>query len=68
MIIKCHLQLNKIDCIFLETPCRAGLRLSMSTSHTIGRGFASRPGHTIDHHINGTNCFPALHACVRVGV
>ena len=31
-------------------------------------GFVSRPGHTKDHHKNGTNCLPALHACVRVGV
>ena len=26
------------------------------------------PGHTKDHQENGTNCLPALHACVRVGV
>ena len=26
---------------------------------TVGRGFASRPGHTKDHHKNGTNCLPA---------
>ena len=31
-------------------------------------GFASRPGHFKDHHKNGTNCLPAWHACVRVGV
>ena len=40
----------------------------MSASHVVGCGFASRPGHTKDHHKNGTNCLPTLHACVRVGV
>ena len=49
-------------------PCRVGLVVSMSASHAVGRGFASRPGHTKDHHKNGTNCHPAWHACVRVGV
>ena len=29
-------------------------------------GFVSWPGHTKDHHKNGTNCLLALHACVRV--
>ena len=28
-------------------------------SRTVGREFASRPGHTKDHHKNGTNCLPA---------
>ena len=32
---------------------------SVSASHTVGREFASRPGHTKDHHENGTNCLPA---------
>ena len=32
----------------------------MSASRTVGREFASRPGHTKDHHKNGTNCLPAL--------
>ena len=27
-----------------------------------------RSCHSNDHHKNGTNCLPALHACVRVGV
>ena len=40
----------------------------MSDSHTVGHGFASRPGHTKDYHENGTNCLSALHACVRVEV
>ena len=43
-------------------PCRVGLTVNVSTSHTVGRGFASCPGHTKDHHKNGTNCLPALHA------
>ena len=32
---------------------------SVSASHTVGREFTSRPGHTKDHHKNGTNCLPA---------
>ena len=32
--------------------CPVGLVVSVSASHT-GRGFASRPGHTKDHHKNG---------------
>ena len=34
--------------------------VSVSTSHTVGPGFASQPGQTKDHHKNGTNCLPAL--------
>ena len=34
----------------------------MSASHTVGREFASRPGHTKDHHKNGTDCLPVWHA------
>ena len=49
-------------------PCRVGLVVSVSASHTVGRGFASWPGHTTDHHQNGTNCQPALYTGVRVGV
>ena len=29
---------------------------------------ASQPGHTKKHNKNGTNCLPARHACVSVGV
>ena len=36
--------------------CRIGLMVSVSASHTAGRGFAFRPGHTKDHHKNVTNC------------
>ena len=43
-------------------PCRVGLVVSVSASHTVGREFASRPGHTKDHLKNGTNCLPAWHA------
>ena len=43
-------------------PCRVGSVSSVSASHTVGREFASLPGHTKDHHKNGTNCLPAWHA------
>ena len=43
-------------------PCRVGSVVSVSASRTVGRAFASRPGHTKDHHKNGTNCLPAWHA------
>ena len=42
-------------------PGQVGLVVSVSASHTVGREFASRPGHTKDHHKNGTNCLPAWH-------
>ena len=32
------------------SPCRVGLMVIVSASHTVGREFASRPGHTKDHH------------------
>ena len=43
-------------------PCRVGLVVSLSASHTVDHEFASRPGHTKDHHKNGTSCLPAWHA------
>ena len=43
-------------------PCRVGSVGSVSASCTVGREFASRPGHTKDDHKNGTNCLPAWHA------
>ena len=46
--------------------CLGGLVVSMTSSHAGRRGFASRPGHTKDHHKNGTNCLPAWHACMSV--
>ena len=51
---------------FDHTPFLVGLVVSVSASHTAGRGFAYRQGHTKYHHKNGTNCLHALHACVRV--
>ena len=49
------------NCIHLkcELPCRVGSVGSVSASRTVGREFASRPGHTKDHHKNVTNCLPA---------
>ena len=46
----------------LLAPCRVDLVVSVSASHTVGREFASRPGHTKGRHKNGTNCLPAWHA------
>ena len=43
-------------------PCWVGSVGSVSTSRTVGHEFASRPGHTKDHHKNGTNCLPVWHA------
>ena len=40
-------------------PCRVGSVGGVSAYRTVGREFASRPGHTKDHHKNGTNCLPA---------
>ena len=40
-------------------PYQVGLVVSVSASHTVGREFASQPGHTKDHHKSGTNCLPA---------
>ena len=42
--------------------CTVPAWLSLSASHTVGREFASRPGHTKQHYKNGTNCLPAWHA------
>ena len=40
----------------------------MSASRTVGREFASQPGHTKDHHKNGKNYLPGRHSCFKVGV
>ena len=45
--------------INFNIPCRVGSVDSVSASRTVGREFASRSGHTKDHHKNGTNCLPA---------
>ena len=70
----------EVSLIKSEKSCRVGLVVSVSASRTVGRGFASWPGHTKDHHKNGTNCLPAWHAmnqvrsmtvqpdCLRAGV
>ena len=50
------------------SPCRVGSVGNVSASRTVGREFASRPGHTKDHHKNGTIASLHRHACVRVGV
>ena len=52
---------------FLSTNVRFDEK-SYSASHAVGRGFAPQPGHTKDHHKNGTNYLPAWHTGVRVGV
>ena len=31
-------------------PCRVGLVVSVFTTHTVGRGFESQPGHTASLH------------------
>ena len=54
--------------VFIYILCRVGLVVIVSASHKVGRWFLSRSCHTKDHHKNGTNCHPALHACVRVGI
>ena len=53
------------DCVFqtfIHTkikPCRIGSVVNVSAPRTVVREFASRPGHTKDHHKNGKNCLPA---------
>ena len=48
-------------CLLNAKPCRVGSVSSVSVSRKVGREFASRPGHTKDHHNNGTNCI-GMHA------
>ena len=45
--------------LLLLLPCWVGSVGSVSASRMVGREFASQPGHTKDHHKNGTNCLPA---------
>ena len=47
--------------IYFVRPCRVGSVGSVSASHTVGCEFASRPGHTKDHHKDGTNRLPSWH-------
>ena len=44
-----------IECLYLWI----NIYFQINCSRTVGREFASRPGHTKDQHKNGTNCFPA---------
>ena len=53
-------------CVYIHIPRRFDLVVSMSTLHAVGPWFAPQPGHTNDHHKNGTNRLPAEHACIRV--
>ena len=54
--LKCVALFRSKVCVL---PCRVGSVGSVSASRTVDREFASRPGHTKDHHKNGTNCLPA---------
>ena len=45
-----------------------GLVVVMSDSHVVSCGFAPLLGYTKDHHKNVTNCLPAWHTGIRVGV
>ena len=55
------------DIEYLE-PCQDGLVVSVSPSHAVGCGFASRLGHTKDYDKSGTFCLLAWHAGFRVRV
>ena len=57
-----HVHVLEITRLITYVPYRVGSVVSVSASHTVGRGFASRSVHTNDHHKNGTNCLPAWHA------
>ena len=46
---------------------RVGVVVSVSGSLVVGHGFASRPGHTKDHHKNDTNCSPSCMAHYALG-
>ena len=48
--------------------CRVGSVGSVSASRTVGREFASRPGHTKDHHKMVQTASLHRHASIRVGV
>ena len=50
--VVCDLFKNKLGLNLV--PCWVSLAVSVSASHTVGRGLASRPGHTEDHYENGT--------------
>ena len=58
--VKCNFYIKMTS--ICSRPCRVGSVGSVSASRTVGREFASWPGHTKDNHKNGTNCLPAWHA------
>ena len=62
-----YLYLKPLGCNNIA-PRRAGLVVSVSTSHVVGRGFAPRLGYTKDHHKNDTDCLHAWHAYLRIAV
>ena len=53
------LKLSRIRSRWSVYMCRVGSVGNVSASRTVGREFSSRPGHTKDHHKNGTDCLPA---------
>ena len=53
------LHVSKYNPITIHKPGQDGLMVTVSTSYVVGCGFMSRPGHTKDHHQNGTN-YPPL--------
>ena len=60
LIKRPHYISNTIRNVYVHIKPHIALQTYMSTaSRTVGREFASRPGHTKDHHKNGTNCLPA---------
>ena len=68
--INLDLQKEKMLHIYIlneNLPCRVGSVGSVSASRTVGREFASRPGHTKDHHKNGTNFGSAAQLSKRPG-
>ena len=62
MIGTARVLLNRNGTLTFQTKLLQGLVVSLSASHTVDHEFASRPGHTKDHHKNGTNHLPAWHA------
>ena len=58
----------KLQVTYIYALHRYGLVVRVSASHAIGCGLAPQLGQTKGHHKNGTNCHPAWHADIRVGV
>ena len=55
MVINVHEYCGRWGVLCQCVPCPDGLMVSVSASHTVGREFVSRPGHTKDHHKNSAN-------------